>query len=257
MKGGLPVTKTGSTPLGQRQTGRLVHVGPARRWNYLAAGGLLIVLWCSVGSFRNDGLRAIRDTWRGAARPTEFVQDFIGARALRQGTNPYPILGQGAEEFGLAWPIAHRSTHPPTAFLLALPLAGLPWDTATGWWMAAMAGLLALTAVALGVRRGAWPAAVVSLLWAPAAWSLCQLTPLWLAGLVLAWRLQSRPWLAGAAIGVASLRCSWMPVGSWPTGRITASRSAALPTMWTASSRAPSPPTSPSSSPGSSSSSST
>ena len=205
MRGGLTVTKPGSTPLGQRENGQLIHVGLPRRWNYLAAGGLLIVLWFSVGSFRNDGLRAIRDTWLGAARPTEFVQDLIGARGLRQGTNPYPILGQGAEEFGLAWPIAHRSTHPPTAFLLVLPLTGLPWDTATGWWMAAMAGLLALTAVALGLRRGAWPAAVVSLLWAPAAWSLCQLTPIWLAGLVLAWRLQSRPWLAGAAIGVASL----------------------------------------------------
>jgi Glycosyltransferase family 87 len=43
------------------------------------------------------------------------------------------------------------------------------------------------------------------LVWPPAAWSLCQLTPIWLAGLVLAWRLQSRPALAGVAIGVASL----------------------------------------------------
>src|SRR5262249_50277003 len=160
--------------------------------------------WCSAGSFRNDGLRAVRDTWRGAAQPTEFVQDVIGARALQQGTNPYPILGEGAQELGLSWPIGHRSTHPPTAFLFVLPLVGLPWDAASGWWMAAMTGLLVLTAAALGGGRAAWPALVVTPLWAPAAWSLCQLTPLWLAGLVLTWRLQSRPWLAGAAIGVAS-----------------------------------------------------
>ena len=184
---------------------RLVRTGRRRAWNYLVSGGLLVVLWLSLGSFRTDGLRLIHDTWAGAARPSEFVQDLIGARALWHRTNPYPVLGQGAEQMDLSWPIAHRSTHPPTAFLLALPLVGLPWDTATGWWMAAMIGILALTAVALGWRHAALRVAAVSLLWPPAAWSLFQLTPIWLAGLALAWRLQSRPWLAGVAIGVASL----------------------------------------------------
>jgi hypothetical protein len=166
---------------------------------------LLIVVWVARGSFRADGLRMIRDTWGGVGQPTEFVQDLIGARALQRGTEPYPVLSQGAEALGLVWPIPHRSTHPPTAFLLALPLADLPWDIATGGWIAVMLGLLVLTTVALGLPFAALPAAVVALFWPPAAWSLCQLTPIWLAGLVLAWRLQSRPVLAGVAIGVASL----------------------------------------------------
>jgi hypothetical protein len=177
----------------------------ARTWNYLVCGGLCVVFHLSVGTFREDGLRAIRDTWSGRGRPTEFVQDLIGARGLQQGTNPYPMLSEGAAQFDLAWPIAHRSTHPPTAFLLALPLASLPWNTATGWWIVAMLGVLVLTALALGLRYAALPVTVASLLWAPAAWSMVQLTPFWLAGVVLAWRVQSRPLLAGAVIGVATL----------------------------------------------------
>jgi hypothetical protein len=196
--------RAGSAGHGQR-LGHFIRVGRPRACNYLVSGGLLVVLWLSLGSFRTDGLRLIHDTWAGAARPSEFVQDLIGARALWYHTNPYPVLGQGAEEMGLSWPIGHRSTHPPTAFLLVLPLAGLPWDTASGWWMAAMLGLLGLTAVVLGWQHAAVRVAAVSLLWPPAAWSLFQLTPVWLAGLALAWRLQSRPWLAGVAIGVASL----------------------------------------------------
>lgn len=171
----------------------------------MAISGLLVVVWLARGSFRADGLRAVRDTWHGAGAPSEFVQDLIGARALQQHTNPYPVLGQAAEQLGLTWPIAHRSTHPPTAFLLALPLTGLSWDAATGWWMAVMVGLIGLAAIALGLPLAALPAAAVALLWPPAAWSLFQLTPVWLAGLALAWRLQSRPWLVGVAIGVASI----------------------------------------------------
>jgi hypothetical protein len=194
-----------SASLRKPGNGRLTPPALPRTWNYLVCGGLCEVFYLSVGTFREDGLRAIRDTWSGRGQPTEFVQDLIGARGLRQGTNLYPMLSQGAEQFDLAWPIAHRSTHPPTAFLLAVPLAGLPWDTATGWWMVAMLGLLVVTAIGLGLEYAALPMAVACLIWAPAAWSLVQLTPFWLAGVVLAWRLQSRPLLAGAIIGVASL----------------------------------------------------
>ena len=178
---------------------------PHGRWNYAVLVALLLVVWSAHGSFRADGLRMIRDTWSGVGRPTEFVQDVIGARALASRADPYPILGQGAQELGLQWPIVHRSTHPPTAFLFALPLADLPWDVATAWWLVAMLALVGLTAVALDLPLTALPGTGLALVWPPAAWSLCQLTPIWLAGLVLAWRLQSRPVLAGVAIGVASL----------------------------------------------------
>jgi hypothetical protein len=184
---------------------RPISPARSRMWNYLVCSGLCVIFYLSVGTFREDGLRAIRETWNDRGQPTEFVQDLIGARGLQQGTNPYPVLSQGAEQFDLAWPIAHRSTHPPTAFLLAVPLASLPWNTATGWWIVAMLGLLTVTAIALGLRYAAFPVTVASLLWAPAAWSMVQLTPFWLAGLVIAWRLQSRPLWAGAVIGVAAL----------------------------------------------------
>src|SRR3954454_5350187 len=152
---------------------QLVLGGSPRICNYLVSAGLGIVLLMALGTFRVDGLRAVRDTWGGQARPTLFVQDLIGARALLDGMTPYPILSEGAERVGLNWPIAHRSTHPPTAFLFVLPLAGLPWDTATAVWMAAMIGVLGLAAVVLGWPRAATPAVAVSLIWAPAAWSLC------------------------------------------------------------------------------------
>src|SRR5262249_30819141 len=42
-------------------------------------------------------------------------------------------------------------------------------------------------------------------LWPPITWSLLQLTPIWLLGLALAWRWRHSPYLAGAALGVASL----------------------------------------------------
>jgi hypothetical protein len=47
--------------------------------------------------------------------------------------------------------------------------------------------------------------APLTLIWPPAAWSLGQLTPLWLFGVALAWRLRDRPVGAGAAIALASL----------------------------------------------------
>jgi len=47
--------------------------------------------------------------------------------------------------------------------------------------------------------------APLTLVWPPAAWSLGQLTPLWLLGLAFAWRWRARLALAGAAVGIASL----------------------------------------------------
>jgi len=42
-------------------------------------------------------------------------------------------------------------------------------------------------------------------LWPPITWSLFQMTPIWLLGLALAWRWRHSPYIAGAALGVASL----------------------------------------------------
>src|SRR5207253_7410260 len=100
----------------------------------------------------------------------------------------------------------HRSTHPPTAFVLVLPVAWLPWKAAAAAWGVLMLMTIAGAWWALGVSAELAAAlAPLTLVWPPAAWSLGQLTPLWLLGLALAWRWRARPALAGAAVGIASL----------------------------------------------------
>jgi hypothetical protein len=134
------------------------------------------------------------------------VQDYVGARELATGKDPYPILTQAFSSVGLDWPVPHRSTHPPTAFVLALPIAWMDWGTAGAVWAAAMIVVIAIAWWALGVST-AWtlPLAFIALIWPPTAWSIGQLTPIWLVGLALAWRFRDRPGAGGAAIAVASL----------------------------------------------------
>lgn len=61
---------------------------------------------------------------------SDLPQDLIGARALLSNSDPYPILGPVATAFGENWSeVTIRSTHPPTAFLLAVPIASLDWQS--------------------------------------------------------------------------------------------------------------------------------
>jgi hypothetical protein len=123
------------------------------------------------------------------------------------GQGAYPVLGPALAEIGLPdGGIDHSSTHPPSAFLFGLPVAEVPWPRAARMWagIVLVALLLAWRASGLG-----WSAAFAltawGLLWPPMAWSFSQLTPLWLLGQTVAWRYHHRPWLAGAAVAVASL----------------------------------------------------
>jgi hypothetical protein len=125
---------------------------------------------------------------------------------VARGREAYPVLTRAYASVGLEWPAGHRSTHPPTAFLLVLPVAWLPWKAASAVWMALMLAALAAAYWALGAGLGpALALAPLTLLWPPGGWSMGQLTPLWLLGLALAWRLRDRPAPAGAAIALASL----------------------------------------------------
>jgi hypothetical protein len=153
------------------------------------------------------GLRVPRSALSLQGPPLDFAQDVLGARGLLRRGAAYPILAAGARaEWGLEWGVEHRSTHPPTAFLFALPFAALAWEGAAALWTGAMLGALAGSCLALGLP---WRRTVVLLpvllLWPPAAASLGQLTALWLLGLVLAWRWREAPFRAGAAIALASL----------------------------------------------------
>jgi hypothetical protein len=153
-----------------------------------------------------DGFRAAVAVLQGEAAYGDFAQDYVGARALRDDERAYPVLGPAFARVGIDWPVEHRSTHPPTAFLFALPFVGLDWATASAAWAALMLVALASSAWLLGLR---WPlailAAVAMLAWPPAAASLSQMTPIWLLGASFAWRFRARPGLAGAAIGAAAL----------------------------------------------------
>ncbi len=47
---------------------------------------------------------AVQD-FSGAANFSDLLQDFIGARALLQGGDPYPVLGAAQAALGIDWPI--------------------------------------------------------------------------------------------------------------------------------------------------------
>jgi hypothetical protein len=176
----------------------------------VAAVALAIVL-APAAQYKHDapiGLQTTGIEWtaaalRGRGERADFAQDYVGARALLDGSNAYPVLGPALRKVGLEWSLDHRSTHPPTAFLFALPFAPLPWGWALRLWTLAMIGVLVACGLAFGLRfRHAVPLALLGLAWPPAAWSLGQFTPLVLLGLALAWRWRDRPALAGAAIAL-------------------------------------------------------
>jgi hypothetical protein len=152
------------------------------------------------------GIRTAAAQLRGEGPPIDLVQDYVGAKALTHGGNPYPVLTLAFASVGIRWPAEHRSTHPPTAFLLVLPIVSLPWKAASAVWAALMLAAIAAAWWALGAPPELAAAlAPLTILWPPAAWSLGQLTPLWFLGIALAWRARNRPAAAGAAIGLASL----------------------------------------------------
>jgi Glycosyltransferase family 87 len=152
------------------------------------------------------GIRTAAAQLRGSGPPIDLVQDYAGARDIARGRDAYPVLTRAYSSVGLTWPVPHRSTHPPTAFLLLLPVAWLPWKAGAALWMALMLVALAVAYWAFGARAGpALALAPLTLIWPPGGWSMGQLTPLWLLGIALAWRLRDRPATAGAAIALASL----------------------------------------------------
>jgi hypothetical protein len=180
-------------------------------WLIVAAAELAILLLIAApknpdkpGS--TGGIRTAAAQLRGTGPPIDLVQDYVGARDVARGREAYPVLTQAFASVGLTWSAPHRSTHPPTAFLLALPVAWLPWNAAATVWMVLMLAALAGAYWALGMPPASAAAlAPLTLVWPPGAWSMGQLTPLWLLGLALAWRVRERPARAGAAIALASL----------------------------------------------------
>src|ERR671929_1209312 len=79
---------------------------------------------------RAGGLRTAAAQLRGSGPPVDLVQDYVGARDVARGREAYPVLTHAYARVGLTWPAGHPPAPPPTAFLLVLPVAWLPWEAA-------------------------------------------------------------------------------------------------------------------------------
>ncbi len=152
-------------------------------------------------------LRGDRDPFfLGKGLKADFAQDYIGARALLSQEELYPVLGPAFDRIGLTWEVGHRSTHPPSAFLLAVPLAGVDYPVALRIWAVAMTLCIVVAGRAFGLPwRWALLAALLSLTWPPTRYSTPQYTSIWLMGLALAYRFRDWPFLSGMLVGFASL----------------------------------------------------
>ncbi len=137
----------------------------------------------------------------------DIAQDYIGARALvHHNEKLYPVLVTAFEKMGITWQADHRSTHPPSAFLLVVPFTLFGYPLAQTFWMLSMFACIVITARAFSLNwKKSLLAAVLSLAWPPAIWSLGQFTPIWMLGLALAYRFRHKPILSGLFIGLASL----------------------------------------------------
>jgi Glycosyltransferase family 87 len=186
---------------------------PTVRGGLLVLGAVELALLLAIPAPANPdkpgvvgGIETAAAQLRGEGPPVDLVQDYVGARSLVLGGDPYEVLTRAYRSVGLDWQAEHRSTHPPTAFVLVLPVAWLPWKVASAIWAALMVVSIGCAWWALGARwELAAALAPATLLWPPAAWSLGQLTPLWLLGVTLAWRWRDAPRRAGAAVAVAAL----------------------------------------------------
>jgi hypothetical protein len=137
---------------------------------------------------------------------TDLTQDVIGFRAICRNQDAYPLLGPAMDKLGVVARVEHRSTHPPTAFLLVGPVAWLPINPGARMWawmtLACLAG--SFYCLGCGAMRSAG-FALIFLAWPPMALALGQLTVLWLLGVCVAYRYLSRhPVASGAMLAIAS-----------------------------------------------------
>lgn len=85
----------------------------------------------------------------------DFIPEYLLARAVRAGINPYLPLPQLAERLNLATPeeiLRHPSPHPPPLALIILPLAWASYERAAAIWLVVEL-LCLLASVALLLRQ--------------------------------------------------------------------------------------------------------
>jgi hypothetical protein len=143
---------------------------------------------------------------RGNAAIAEIASDIYGFRAIFWGLNPYENLHVAMPLLGAEWNDEAPSTHPPTDFLLAAPIAFLPLPVAFAVWAWLMIAAIIFT---MRAYHFTWPISIIigllAMFWPPTITSLGNFPCVWMLGLALAYRQRnSNPLLSGVWIGVAS-----------------------------------------------------
>jgi hypothetical protein len=150
----------------------------------------------------------------GRGGNADWAADYIGARALIHHADAYPILGPALAKLGLTVNVDVSHTHPPTAYVFALPFVWMKYPTAVAAWGWCMVAAYAATVRLLGVRwLVAIPAATIVAFVSPFSEGIRQFTPLILLGgtLVLT-QLSAAPNSKSAELMVAAgLALSTLP----------------------------------------------
>jgi hypothetical protein len=160
----------------------------------------------------SDTIKYGATTLKGEMPFSDFAAMVVGFRALYHRTDPYPRLSEAFKELGIDWPVGHGSNHPPTSYLLAAPVALMPWPVASAVWAWMMLCLIVFSFRFYGLSwkmsLGLMP---LTMLWPPASASLGQVTIVWMFGIALAYHFRKhRQFWSGASLGLASLS-KYMP----------------------------------------------
>jgi len=154
---------------------------------------------------------------RSAGHGDDFIQDYLGARLLLAGESPYQDMATTRERFGLPPTLLPlpRNPHPPVAVLLALPMAGLPFDQAFLAYEVVQIAVLSWTwgAACRTFGRDGWGAATAGGLlgvWTPVWQGLDWGQPVGFVALtaLLLWRAARKPvGPVPAGVGLAAACC--------------------------------------------------
>jgi hypothetical protein len=160
----------------------------------------------------SDTIKYGATTLKGEMPFSDFAAMVVGFRALYHRTDPYPRLSEAFKDLGIDWPVGHGSNHPPTSYLLAAPVALMPWPAASAVWAWLMLGLIVFSFRFYGLSwkmsLGLMP---FTMLWPPASASLGQVTIVWMFGIAMAYYFRKhRQFWSGASLGLASLS-KYMP----------------------------------------------
>jgi hypothetical protein len=154
-----------------------------------------------------ESLEYASTTLKGQIPFSDFATTVVGFRALYNKTDPYPVLGPALKSLGIDWNVVHGSTHPPTSYLLAAPIAFFPWPVASALWAWLMLCLIVFSYRLYGLSwRMSLGLMPLTLLWPPASASLGQLTIVWMFGLAVGYYFKGkRLFWSGAGVGLASI----------------------------------------------------